>query len=319
MYVTANNANSIYGKKLPALTYGYKGLANGDNLEEVIIQQPEIYTTATSESPVGTYPISISGGQTISKYVLIYEQGELEMLPSELIVRANDEYVNQGEDIPEFTLTYDGFVGQDDPSILERSPSTSTNANKNSAPGEYSINVANGLSNNYFFSYKSGILTIGDRCSLVVEILFDEKDSILIAEVSGGTLPYEIIWDNGQTSKKIEISGSGEYSVEVEDARECLTSSSIIIDTTFVRVLGAEETRSELVIWPNPVSSKLHIQSSFALKNIRIYSLDGKELLNRFLNESLFAVINIGSLKKGVYHVIINERMQDPHKILILD
>lgn len=48
----------------------------------------------------------------------------------------------------------------------------------------------------------------------------------IILNISGGTLPYSYLWNTGQTNAGITQLGSGEYSVIVKDANNCISTFS---------------------------------------------------------------------------------------------
>ena len=77
------------GDAIPNFTLTYKGLKNNDVASSIFIQKPIVTTTATSKSPVGTYPVTVSGGMTFN-YELSYTSGKLTITPS-----------NEISDIPE--------------------------------------------------------------------------------------------------------------------------------------------------------------------------------------------------------------------------
>jgi sugar lactone lactonase YvrE len=59
---SANNLTMAAESVVPALTYTVSGLANGDTAANVVSGTPVLTTTATSSSPVNTYPITIAQG-----------------------------------------------------------------------------------------------------------------------------------------------------------------------------------------------------------------------------------------------------------------
>ncbi|HXB31765.1 MAG TPA: MBG domain-containing protein [Puia sp.] len=73
--ITANSASMIYGGAIPALTVSYSGFIDGDNASS-LTPPPTISTMATSSSPAGTYPITVSGAED-PKYSMVYEPGTL--------------------------------------------------------------------------------------------------------------------------------------------------------------------------------------------------------------------------------------------------
>ncbi len=73
--ITANDCTKMEGEENPELTVRYEGFKNGDT-EAVLIQQPTVTTTATTNSPAGTYPITVSGAEA-ANYDISYVAGTL--------------------------------------------------------------------------------------------------------------------------------------------------------------------------------------------------------------------------------------------------
>lgn len=73
--VTANDCTKKQGEANPELTVSYNGFKNGDRAAS-LTTQPTATTTATTSSPVGTYPITASGGSS-SNYTFTYVPGTL--------------------------------------------------------------------------------------------------------------------------------------------------------------------------------------------------------------------------------------------------
>ena len=76
--ITAPSGTMIYGGPVPALIPSYSGFVNGDTAAS-LTTQPTCTTTATSASPVATYPITCSGG-VASNYSFTYVGGTLSVV-----------------------------------------------------------------------------------------------------------------------------------------------------------------------------------------------------------------------------------------------
>ena len=61
LLVSANNINKSVGADNPALTFNYSGFVNGETAA-VLSGSPSLSTTATTSSPAGDYPITVSQG-----------------------------------------------------------------------------------------------------------------------------------------------------------------------------------------------------------------------------------------------------------------
>ena len=73
--VTANDVYKLEGDDIPALTLSYNGFVNSEN-ENVLTKKPVATTTATMFSPLGEYPIKVSGGEA-DNYTFNYKNGTL--------------------------------------------------------------------------------------------------------------------------------------------------------------------------------------------------------------------------------------------------
>ncbi|MGP0063297.1 MAG: beta strand repeat-containing protein [Isosphaeraceae bacterium] len=73
--IAANDASKVYGAPIPTLTASYSGFVNGDTAASLEVL-PSLSTSATSSSPVGVYPINISGAVD-GNYTITYVPGTL--------------------------------------------------------------------------------------------------------------------------------------------------------------------------------------------------------------------------------------------------
>ncbi len=78
--ITANSATMTSGQAIPALSAAYSGFKNGDTSAS-LTTPAVIATTATSSSPAGTYPITVSGA-TSPNYAITFASGSLTVNPS---------------------------------------------------------------------------------------------------------------------------------------------------------------------------------------------------------------------------------------------
>jgi probable HAF family extracellular repeat protein len=73
--ITANNATKVFGTANPTLTWSAAGFVNSEN-SSVFTSNPTCTTTATTTSPIGSYPITCSGGAA-KNYSFAYVTGTL--------------------------------------------------------------------------------------------------------------------------------------------------------------------------------------------------------------------------------------------------
>lgn len=77
--IKANDATKPQGDPNPTLTVTYTGFVNGET-SSVLSTQPTITTTATTASPAGTYPITVSDA-TAANYTISFVPGTLTVTP----------------------------------------------------------------------------------------------------------------------------------------------------------------------------------------------------------------------------------------------
>ena len=125
--VTAKSYSRYYGEANPTLEYEVDGAAlNGE---------PTLSCSATEKSPVGTYPITITKGG-VKNYNDAYVEGVLTILPAPLTITANDATKVYGAANPTLSVSYSGFVNDDDATKLTTQPTVTTTATTSSAAGK---------------------------------------------------------------------------------------------------------------------------------------------------------------------------------------
>jgi hypothetical protein len=75
--ITGNDQSKPFGAPVPTLTASYSGFVNGDTPASVTTP-PTLATTATALSPIGSYPITLSG-ESSSNYSLSYVNSTLDV------------------------------------------------------------------------------------------------------------------------------------------------------------------------------------------------------------------------------------------------
>ena len=86
--------------------------------------------------------------------------GTLTIKKAPLKITAKDYTITQGEALPEFEASYEGFKNNETEEVLTKKPTISTTATSASEPGDYEITVSGAEAQNYEISYVKGKLTI---------------------------------------------------------------------------------------------------------------------------------------------------------------
>ena len=160
--VTAANKSMVYGAAVPAFTVTYAGFVNGDT-QAKLTGAPAMSSSATSASPVGSYPITVTVGTLAdANYAFVFVNGALSVTPATLTVTAANATKVYGAALPAFSATYAGFKNGDTTAVLGGAPALATAATSASPVGSYTITAALGTltATNYIFAFKNGTLTV---------------------------------------------------------------------------------------------------------------------------------------------------------------
>ena len=157
--VTAKDYTRVYGEDNPAFEYTSSGAE--------LVGIPEITCEATASSPVGTYDIVISKG-SVTNYNDTYVKGTLTITKAPLKIKAGTYTRKQGEENPEFTLSYEGFKNDETEDVLTKKPTVTTTATVESDLGDYPVTVSGAEADNYDISYTNGTLKVTDADAVIV-------------------------------------------------------------------------------------------------------------------------------------------------------
>ena len=133
--------------------------------------------------------------------------------------------------------------------------------------------------------------------------------SIEISNITGGTPPYTILWDTGDTTFTLINLRAGTYNLSVTDANGCIVTNSVIVDN----LSSTEENIiSSASIYPTLVRSGEQLQVKNLPQSIKysaeIYNSTG-QLMFRQLNGQGEKSLDIPPLKSGNYFLrLITER-----------
>ncbi len=165
--ITANTVHKEYGATLTdgsgSIAFTSTGLQNNETVGSVTINYG---AGSQANAAVNTYsssvtPSSPTGGSfNATNYTITYIQGDIIIDPTALTITANNQTKTYGTDNPELTISYTGFVNNDNVSVLTVQPIISTTATTASPAGQYPITVSGAETQNYDITYISGLLTI---------------------------------------------------------------------------------------------------------------------------------------------------------------
>jgi sugar lactone lactonase YvrE len=177
--VTADPQTKVYGSADPTLTYAASGLQFADTMATVLSGG---LTRAAGETVAGApYAITIGSLSAGSNYTIAFTGSTLTITPATLIVTAGNLTKIAGEANPTFTVSYNGFVLGEGPSVLGGTLSFSTTATASSPPGTYAITPGGLTSSNYAITFVSGTLTV---------LSYSQATTNLVAQVDAACLAH---------------------------------------------------------------------------------------------------------------------------------
>ena len=157
----ATDVTRTYGQNNPQFSFTLSGLKNGETSPQWTTK-PTITTTANAESPVGLYPIEVSGGEA-KNYEFTASNGTLTVNKAELTIAADNKNRPYFEENPTLTCKYTGFMNGENSSVLTTQPTLKTNAEQASNAGNYPITVSGAEAQNYSIVYKQGNMEVTKR------------------------------------------------------------------------------------------------------------------------------------------------------------
>jgi len=185
--VTASSGSMSYGGTVPTITAGFAGFKNGDTASS-LTSPPTCSTTATSSSPVATYPSSCSGAAD-SNYAIGYVGGSVTVSPVPLTITAASPSMVYGGTVPAITPNFSGFKNGDTASSLTTPPTCSTTATSSSPVATYPSSCSGAADSNYTIGYVTGTVTV-TKAPLTIT-------ASNVAMTYGGTVPSVVAGYSG--------------------------------------------------------------------------------------------------------------------------
>lgn len=267
--VTVKDCQREYGEQNPIFEYTVTGgTLNG---------RPLIKCNAGKDAKVGTYDINIEKGDIMDKNVTLVP-GTLTVTKAVLFVAANTYTITEGDDLPEFEITYSGFKNGETEAVLTKKPVIICNATKNSKPGIYGINFYDAVAENYFICYVLGNLIIEKNNNYVT------KDNNIYEKEEDGTV--------GVKDGEPDTDGI----LEIRTVINTISSTDLPVVSMPVTFIadGAFQNNSEIILLILPESIQRIGCGAFAgcdnLKDIFVYSSIPATIVNPSSSRSMLCM-----------------------------
>jgi hypothetical protein len=158
--ISASSSTNTYGSTTATVIAGISGLVNNDTIHTALTTAPTCSTTATSSSPVGTYPTTCSGA-VAPNYTITYVGGVATITPAALTISASSGTSVYGSTPPAVTAGISGLVNNDTVhTALTTSPTCATTAHSSSPVGVYATSCSGAVAPNYTITYVAGTDTV---------------------------------------------------------------------------------------------------------------------------------------------------------------
>ena len=203
--------------------------------------KPVASTDIDLTSPAGLHSsaITVADGAD-NNYQFIYVPGDFNITQAMLTVTADAKSKVYGEDNPELTLMYSGFVQGEDESVLDTKPTLNTGLTPASVTGLYTnaITPAGAVDNNYDFTYVPANFTV---TKAMLTVTADSKTKIYRDDNPAITFRYSGF-----------VLGEDESVLDTEPAASTsvTTASNSGIYTDDIAVAGAEDVNYDFTYVP---------------------------------------------------------------------
>lgn len=229
--IIVNDTVRYEGEENPEFTFTYEGFVN-DETEEVLTQKPIATTTATAESPIGTYPITAEGAEA-DNYTIEYVDGTLTI----------KEKTGEGDDDVTDIVTASGVT-------MKAGDNTTLTVSLTTKDTDYNgyqfnlylpegISVATDENGNYLVTEKTGREKVALGVSDGSVLFYTTADKNHDALVSGPLMEIELTADS--------FLDAGNYTIRIERV-VCATreNKSVSLPSSTVTVTVEKEAEPEV-------------------------------------------------------------------------
>ncbi|MGE0076220.1 MAG: MBG domain-containing protein [Bacteroidales bacterium] len=219
--VRADDQSIMIGSSIPQLTFQYDGFVNGDDENDLDVR-PTATAAATAASPVGEYPITVSGGSD-SNYQFSYVEGILYIIENQSLTVSTAELTigAAANSTVDFTITSnvswtissaEGWLSISSTSGTGDATITlSAEANPNTAERTAAVTVAgDGVESKTILVTQSAAVGINDNTLSAVKVYPNPASDLINVHLPDGleNVTVELLSINGVKLSVIETSGN---------------------------------------------------------------------------------------------------------------
>jgi hypothetical protein len=150
------------------------GIAEGGELQYALGADGEFSTALPTATNAGDYTIYYKVVADDSHNSLpVAGPINVTIAKAIMTITAGSYTKKQYDPMPEFAVSYEGFVNNETAEVLTKQPVLSCEANEDSAPGEYDITLSGAEAANYDIMYVAGKLTVTEPESYTLTYMVD--------------------------------------------------------------------------------------------------------------------------------------------------
>ena len=168
--IKVNDLSRLYGDDNPIFGLSYSGFIDGDNAQ-YLSQLPMVKTSATKESKVGKYKLSVDGAEDkTGKYEFQYVSGVLSIEQAPLKIMMNNDTITYGDTFPKLDISrleFEGLKNNELTPVWITQPTYIVGENYQMAVGQYELSLEGSLENYKIDKIEKGMLIIEPATILV--------------------------------------------------------------------------------------------------------------------------------------------------------
>ena len=225
--VTNANQSATYNGAEPTINTDTTVTLTGSVASVPPCVSNELLFSVTKETGVnaGTYTLTPSAkaksGYSVDNYDITPTNGTFTINKAALTVTANSENITYGDDKPTFSVSYSGFVNNENESVLGGSLVLECGYVRYGNVGTYSITPIGLTSGNYAITFESGTLTVSEKqitatISLLSDSIYVTDHVLTVANpsvafsglVNGDTLTVTYTAVNNETTVETPLTDS---------------------------------------------------------------------------------------------------------------
>ena len=315
--VTPKSGEIVYGASIPTtFDYTYTGFINGDDFKAASAPVVKVSGNITG---AGNYTLYVDGGDPGNNYVIVGKTGTLSISKAPLTIKADTVKIVYGDAIPDLQPTFEGFIGNENPEMLNFIYTVKPSVKPENA-GKYSliIDCLSKEENNYDVKLVPGELIIAkadpnlqydvETTSIMV------GDSVLVYVTCDSPAPVAYSTENPliagyrEHPAGVHVIGKGEgvaklYFNVPESVNYMAYSDSLIFNVKKGDDVANESiTLQGVGLYPTFVESSTTVVSNIPVTSIYVIDAAGK-VQKAIKNPQ--DVIDLSQLRSGYYLVRI--------------